>query len=249
MLEEGFAAAVTDWAKAREPVVMLAPATYWGREVASRVAASLGAGLTGDAIDLEIDSGRLIAWKSACGDSRHVAIVADSRLQMATLRPGVHTSLKRRFGEREAVCGVLTAQSRGRIRIESSWRDDDWERLARAEVVVGVGAGVKEDEYGQIHELAAVLGAELAGTRKVTDLGWLPRSRQIGITGRSISPRLYIAIGLSGKLNHMVGVRGAGTIFAVNANRDAPVFSYCDLGIVGDWRDALPLFIEQLSKD
>ncbi len=247
MIEEDFAAAAKEWAKAHGPVVMLAPASYWGREVASRIAASLGAGLTGDAIDLEIDSGRLIAWKSACGDSQHVAIISDSPLQMVTLRPGVYRSTKTRVAGKKAIQTTVVARNRGRVQVESAWRDDDWDLLAKADVVVGVGAGVKEEEYGQIREFAAVLKAELAGTRKVTDLGLLPKSRQIGITGRSISPRLYIAVGLSGKLNHMVGVRGADTILAINTNRDAPVFGSCDFGIVGDWRDALPLLTKWLS--
>ena len=86
-----------------------------------------------------------------------------------------------------------------------------------------------------------MLGAELAATRKVTDRGWAPRARQVGITGRSIAPRLYVAVGLSGKFNHMVGVRAAGTILAVNADRDAPVFEHCDVGIVGDWHEVVPL--------
>lgn len=229
---------------------MLAPATYWGREVASRIAASLGAGLTGDALDLEIAGGRLVAWKSTCGGSKRVAIIAESPLQMATIRPGVHTSAKRRLGEKEAITSSIVGEdSKDRIRIETAWRDDDWERLARANVVIGVGAGVENDEYNRINQLATLLGAELAGTRKVTDMSWLPRSRQIGITGRSISPRLYIAVGLSGKLNHMVGVRGAGTILAINANRDAPIFSCCDFGIIGDWRDVVALLAERISKE
>jgi electron transfer flavoprotein alpha subunit len=88
--------------------------------------------------------------------------------------------------------------------------------------------------------LAALLGAELAATRKVTDKGWAPRARQVGITGRSIAPRLYVAVGLSGKFNHMVGVRSAGTIVAINEDPDALVFSQCDIGIVGDWHVVVP---------
>jgi len=123
----------------------------------------------------------------------------------------------------------------------SERRDDDVETLARAEVVIGVGTGVLPEEYALLSPLAALLGAELGATRKVTDKGWAPRSRQVGITGRSISPRLYVAIGLSGKFNHMVGVRAAGTILAVNPDAAAPVFTHCDVGIVGDWHEAVPL--------
>ena len=100
-------------------------------------------------------------------------------------------------------------------------RDDDVEVLARAEMVIGVGAAVPPDEYALLSPLAALLDAELAATRKVTDNGWAPRSRQVGITGRSIAPRLYVALGLSGKFNHVVGVRGAGTILAINHDPDA----------------------------
>jgi len=97
--------------------------------------------------------------------------------------------------------------------------------------------------------LAATLGAELAATRKVTDRGWAPRARQVGITGRSIAPRLYVAVGLSGKFNHMVGVRAAGTIVAVNEDRAAPVFEHCDVGIVGDWHEVVPLLHAALRRD
>ncbi len=135
------------------------------------------------------------------------------------------------------------------MRVLADRRDDDIETLARAQVVLGVGTGVTPEEYGSLSPLAAVLGAELAATRKVTDRGWAPRARQVGLTGRSIAPRLYVAVGLSGKFNHMVGVRAAGTILAVNADRAAPVFEHCDVGIIGDWHEAVPLLQEALRQD
>ncbi len=137
---------------------------------------------------------------------------------------------------------------RGRVHVLSERRNDDVETLARAQVVVGVGTGVQPEEYELLSPLAALLGAELAATRKVTDRGWAPRARQVGITGRSIAPRLYVAVGLSGKFNHMVGVRAAGTILAVNADRGAPVFDHCDVGIVGDWHVVVPLLHEALRR-
>jgi electron transfer flavoprotein alpha subunit len=138
--------------------------------------------------------------------------------------------------------------SRGRVRVLSDRRDDDVETLARAAVVLGVGTGVTPEEYVALSPLAATLGAELAATRKVTDRGWAPRARQVGITGRSIAPRLYLAVGLSGKFNHMVGVRAAGTILAINQDRDAPVFEHCDVGIVGDWHEVVPLLHAALRR-
>jgi electron transfer flavoprotein alpha subunit len=111
----------------------------------------------------------------------------------------------------------------------------------RASTVVGVGTGVQPAEYLQLQPLVDALHAELAATRKVTDKGWQPRSRQVGITGRSISPTLYVAVGLAGKFNHMVGVRGAGQVLAINTDPTAPVFASADVGIVGDWREVVPL--------
>ncbi len=101
-------------------------------------------------------------------------------------------------------------------------------------------------EYPLLTPLLDTLGAELAATRKVTDKGWQPRARQVGLTGRTIAPRLYVAIGLSGKFNHLVGVRSADTILAVNTARDALVFDSADIGIVGDWHDVVPLLVDEL---
>ncbi len=113
--------------------------------------------------------------------------------------------------------------------------------------MVGVGQGVAPEEYPLLDPLRDLLGAELAATRKVTDRGWLPRARQIGITGRSIAPRLYVVFGASGKFNHMVGVRAARTVLAVNSDPDALVFQAADVGIVGDWREVVPLLVAEIA--
>ena len=162
------------------------------------------------------------------------------------MRPGVLPAPPLR--PRDVPVVTRSTDARGRVRVLADRRDDDVETLARAQVVIGVGTGVAPDEYGELSSLAAVLGAELAATRKVTDKGWAPRARQVGITGRSIAPRLYVAVGLSGKFNHMVGVRAAGTVLAINADRDAPVFDHCDIGIVGDWHEVVPLLQEALRS-
>jgi electron transfer flavoprotein alpha subunit len=147
-----------------------------------------------------------------------------------------------------AVMTRLDVAPRSRIRVVARARDDDTNVLAEAAVVVGVGGGLSPDDYAALDPLLAVLGAELGATRKVTDQGWLPHARQIGITGRSISPNLYVAIGLSGKFNHMVGVRSAGTILAINDQRDVPVFGAADVGIVGDWRAAVERLVAELRS-
>lgn len=245
---EDVADAACGWVEEAQPEIILASATFWGREIASRVAARLGAGLIGDALDLEVVQGRLRCSKSAFGGSRIATVLTSSHVQMATVRPGVLELREPRTGGRGVRVAQVVAAVRGRIEVVESWRDDDCEALTRARVVVGVGMGVDPEDYGQIRRLAAVLGAEIAATRKVTDRGWMPHSRQVGITGKAISPQLYIAIGISGKLNHMIGVRGARTVLAVNSDRDALIFRACDLGIVGDWREAGPFLVAGLSE-
>jgi electron transfer flavoprotein alpha subunit len=174
-------------------------------------------------------------------------ITCRSATQMVTVRPGVLAPPPAQPA-RDVPLSRRPVGLRGRIRLLSERRDDDVETLARAAVVIGVGTGVAPEEYEDLSPLAATLGAELAATRKVTDRGWAPRARQVGITGRSIAPRLYVAVGLGGKFNHMVGVRAAGTILAVNEDRSAPVFEHCDVGIVGDWHQVVPLLQAALRR-
>ena len=246
-VEEDVARAVAQRALQVQPWAILTGSTAWGREVASRVAALLGAGLTGDAVELERVDDRLVAWKPAFGGQLVAAIHCASPVQMATVRAGVLPTLSARETEDgPATPETISLTSRGRVRVLARTRDDDLDVLAEAHTVIGVGMGVPPDAYDDLEPLRTLLGAQLGATRKVTDQGWLPRSRQIGITGRSIAPRLFVSIGASGKFNHTVGLRAAGTVLAINADPLAPIFDAADAGIVGDWRTVVPLLVEQL---
>ncbi|MEP6623827.1 MAG: FAD-binding protein [Acidimicrobiia bacterium] len=244
--EQDTAAGVVVWARAIDPWAILAPGTAWGREVASRTAAALMTGLTGDAVELDRDADDLVAWKPAFGGQIVAAIRCTTRPQMATVRSGV---LPRRAPRTHTPpVTVIPLEPQSRVEILARTRDDDLDTLADAHVVVGVGVGVDPGEYPRLDPLLAALGAELAATRKVTDQGWLPRARQIGITGRTIAPRLYVSVASNGKFNHMVGVRTAGTILAINSDPDAKVFAAADIGIVGDYRDVVPLLVSRLTE-
>ena len=224
---------------------MRSSSTAWGREVAARVAARLGAGLTGDAVELERIDDRLVAWKPAFGGQLVAAIHCSSAIQMATVRAGVLPIFAHRDVNDAPVARVHLA-ARGRVRVLARTRDDNLDLLAEAHTVIGVGWGVAPDAYRDLEPLRILLGAQLGATRKVTDEGWLPRSRQIGITGRSIAPRLFVSIGASGKFNHTVGLRAAQTVLAINSDATAPIFDAADAGIVGDWQSVLPLLVSQL---
>ena len=244
--EEDVAVGIARWASAARPWAILAPGTAWGREVASRVAATLGAGLTGDAVALTIEDSRLEALKPAFGGRLAAVVTADSAVQMATVRSGMLPlpSPRQPVGVREQ---QVVVESRGRVVIHSRSRDDDSGLMANADAVIGIGQGVAPDRYDELRPLLELLGAEVGATRKVTDQGWLPRARQIGITGHSISPRLYIALGVGGKFNHTVGVRASGTIVAVNPDPNARIFEWVDIGLVARWEDAVPRLIRQLE--
>ena len=256
LLEEDIAAAVSCWAEKESVWALLAPSTEWGRQVASRVAAKQEAGLVGDAIGLDVGSSfaasenpllkhRLVADKPAFGGQLVAEIFCSSPLQMATLRAGVLPLLTPRESE-PATISAQPCTPRNRIKLLSRQRDDNSDKLANAEVVIGVGQGVDPADYPMLQDLSNQLGATLCATRKVTDKSWMPRARQVGITGHTISPRLYIAIGLAGNFNHTVGVRTAGTIVAINTDPEALIFQTCDIGLVGDWRDLLPPLAKEL---
>jgi electron transfer flavoprotein alpha subunit len=238
LAEEDIAGALTDLCRAAPPWAVIGPGTAWGRDVLARSAATLGAGLTGDAVELEARDGRLVAWKPAFGGKLVAEIHCSSPIQMATVRAGV---LPLRTPRDVASAPVVTrsVDPKSRVRVLGRERDDDSDELAGAEIVIGVGVGVSPDDYPLLRSLAERMDAVLCATRKVTDKGWMPRARQVGITGHSIAPRLFVSLGASGKFNHTVGMRAAGTIVAVNTDPTAPIFGFADIGVIADWKALL----------
>lgn len=246
---EEWAGALDAAADQARPWALLVEGTRAGRVVASIVAARRGWGLTGDAIGLEVDAdGRLVAWKPAFGGQLEAPIHSDSPVQMATVRPGVLARRRPRSAP-DPRPTVIKPPTPARIRTESVTRsDDDPGELNRARTVVAVGVGVEPDGYPVIDELRAALGgAAIGATRRVTDRGWVPRGRQIGVTGHSVAPRLLIAVGSSGRFNHTVGIRNAGVLMAVNSDPDAEIFDQVDVGLVGEWQRLVPELTAELT--
>jgi len=245
-LAEDFARGAGAWVQAARPWAVLAPGTAWGRETAGRIAARTGSALTGDAVSLAVVERRLVAWKPAFSGKLLAAIHARSPIQMATVRPGVLAIPRPR--EPGAECDEIEIQPTPAITIDARQRADELEALETARIVIGEGLGVARDDYPRLEALRLRLGAELAATRKVTDRGWLPRARQIGLTGRAIAPRLYIALGLSGRYTHAVGIANAHTVLAINTDPGAPIFEACDIGIVADWQTAIAALLSELQR-
>jgi electron transfer flavoprotein alpha subunit len=236
--------------RARQPGIVLLPSTTLGRDVAPRVAARLGLGLTGDCIDLDLDDqGRLVQYKPAFGGSVVAPILSKTWPEMATLRPGMLAAASPESG-RSAVVEQWPVAHAAPVRVRVVDRRTSAETatvLDNATVVIGVGKGVGgKENLSVIESLAQVLGAGICATRDVTDEGWLPKQYQVGLTGRTVAPKLYVAVGIRGALEHMVGVRRAGLIVAINKNTKAPVFKNADYGIVGDYAQLVPMLVERL---
>jgi electron transfer flavoprotein alpha subunit len=236
---------------ARTAWAVLAPATAWGREVLSRLAVRVPAGLIADAVALDLTSTaagkpRLIGVKPA-GGGAVAEIVCITPVQLATVRTGCLPARTPRAG----VCGptgILRVPSDRSISRLGRTVVDTEDSLDRARTVIGLGRGVPVQEYAALEPLRQGLCAEFAGTRPVTDAGWLPHGRQLGITARSIAPQLYIALGISGSANHLAGVHRAHSVLAVNADPDAPIFTSSDVGVVGDWRTTVELLCLELRR-
>lgn len=232
------------------PGALLVPSTARGREIASLVAARLGLGLTGDIVDLVPGDGgrRLIQMKPAFGGAFVAPITSRTEPDMATVRPGVFERLGGTFrGATEPLRTGVTGHGQGVSSLGVRPFAVEADLLRADGVVLGVGMGVGEDHVGEIAGLARQRGFGLAASRNVTDAGWLPKPFQVGLTGRSIAPDIYIAIGISGAFEHLVGLRRARSIVAVNTSPEAPIFTGADFGVVGDWQEVLPVLLEALA--
>ncbi|WP_069467349.1 electron transfer flavoprotein subunit alpha/FixB family protein, partial [Actinacidiphila rubida] len=226
------------------PWAVLGGATPWDREVLARLAVHLDTGLLSDLTGVGTRPGRegrvLLAGGKPASNGSHADVSSTGQPQLATLRTGAFAPRVPR-----ALLAPIPVAALDVPHDPHVWRwgreaEDDFDALERAGTVIGLGAGVDAGRYAEIEPLRAVLGAELAATRKVTDAGALAHCRQLGVTGRAVAPRLYLAIGISGSPHHLAGVDRAGTVVAVNSDPDAPVFAHCDVGLVADWQDVVP---------
>ncbi len=241
---EAAAEAVAKLTLTHAPWGILIGATERGRDWGPRLAARLSLGLTGDAIDIELDSERrMVALKPAFGGNIVASIYTKTFPQMATVRPGV-LELAAPSQARDAEIRIARPElsaPKSRLIKAHSILDATIAPLESSEVVVGIGMGIGgPDGVAKAAAFARVLGAAICATRRVTDNGWVPRQLQVGLTGKSIDPRLYIAIGVRGASNHTCGLKRADTIVAINNDADAPIFERANIGLVADWETVLP---------
>jgi len=247
-----YASVLTSAIKAYAPIIVLLPSTSNGRDLAPRVAARLQVGLTADCIDLSLDkSGELVQHKPAFGGNIVALIFSRTLPQIATVKPGMLRAAmpnESRTAEMIRLTIPTFIDRRARLIRVSKEVSLEIAELDEAERVICVGAGIGGPEnLAGVAALANSLEAQIGATRRVVDQGWLPRHQQIGLTGKVISPALYIGVGVRGALNHTIGIQQAGTIVAINSDPDAEIFQTADFGIVDDWREIVPALTERVK--
>ena len=255
-VEAAYAAALAEIARKYQPEIILAGATYAGRAFIPQVAAALKTGLTADCTAFAIDTEKRLLQQTrpAFGGNIMATIITPRTFpQMATARPGVFKRLTEPHSQEGQVIRVELASlaSPGASRFVRTVEEIK-ERLplSEAEVIVAGGRGLKDAKhFRMLEELADLLGGAVGATRAAVDAGWIPYAHQIGQTGKTVSPKLYFAVGISGAAQHMVGMQGSDFIVAINRDPEAPIFKVANIGLVGDLFEILPALIQEIKKD
>lgn len=232
--------------------LVLFPHTYQVRDFAPKLAASLDRVLVSDVISHRVESGRLILVRQLFQGKINVDVrFAGDPPYFASLQAGAYRADQAEAGSC-AIVPFAPDLAAGAIRtrplelFRESQRAVD---LSAAEIIVSVGRGIKEaDNLPVVQKLAEALGAELAASRPICDAGWLPMERQVGSSGQTVAPKMYVAVGISGAIQHLVGMKGSKTIVAINKDPEAPIFEVADYGIVGDLFQVVPAFEEEIRK-
>jgi electron transfer flavoprotein alpha subunit len=215
-------------------------------DLASGLAARLDAGLNWDLTDIADEGGKLVGTRPALTDSVVVDVGWKSEPRLALFRTGsFEPAATGGSAELEDVAVELQEYSKGAVMLEQAHEERSGPSIEDADIIVAGGRGLgKPEGFGMIEELAKALGGAVGATRAVVDAGWYPYPTQVGQTGKTVSPKLYIACGISGAIQHKVGMQASGTIVAINKDANAPIFEFCDLGVVGDVNEVVPKLTE-----
>lgn len=251
---ESYTQALTKVLEDTKPEIVLVGATSIGRDLAPRVSARLETGLTADCTSLEVDEDRtLLMTRPAFGGNIMATIICpDHRPQMSTVRPGVMAMLDKdeaRVGSVKKVEMEFTeAISRVKV-VEIVKEEKEEERIDEASILVSGGRGVgSKENFGVLADVASLLNGTISASRAVVDAGWFDHSRQVGQTGTTVRPNVYLACGISGAIQHVAGMEESDFIIAINKDADAPIFNIADYGVVGDVNSVLPALLNELKQ-
>ncbi len=241
---------IADLVKEHSPRVVFAGNTMNGREVAARVAAKVGAGMASDCTGFQVEGNNLIAIRPAISGKVITKIGFSSEIQVATLRSNVFDIEESGGSPEVAEVSYSAAPEDAKQGLkEFVSKETGRPELTEASIIVSGGRGLKEAEnFKLVEELADLLGAAVGASRAAVDAGWKPQSFQVGQTGKTVTPNLYVAVGISGAIQHLAGMSSSKYIVAINKDPDAPIFNLADFGAVGDLFKIVPLLTEELKK-
>ena len=251
---DGYKVALKQLIELHRPSCVLFPHTYQVRDFAPALAASLGRVLVSDVVGHRVGNGALTLVRQLFQGKMSADVRFDGDApHFASLQAGAFRAENAQKGDAPAAVEVtVPALEATQIRTKPLERFRESQRavdLSAAERIVSVGRGIREAEnIALVEQLARAMGAELAASRPICDNGWLPMERQVGSSGQTVAPKLYVAVGISGAIQHLVGMKGSKTIVAINKDPEAPIFEAADYGIVGDLFQIVPALIEALKK-
>jgi electron transfer flavoprotein alpha subunit len=251
---DGTVAALKDFIQHKQPRLVLMPHTYQVRDFAPKLAATLGRTLISDSVGFRKDGSKLLFTRQMFQGkfAADVSFACDPP-HFVTFQSGAFRGDRAEAGASAAPVETVKAQINDaaiRNKPEDPFKEAKQAvDLTQAEIIVSVGRGIKEQKNIELAKaLADALGGEIAASRPICDSGWLPMDRQIGSSGQTVAPKLYLAVGISGAIQHIVGMKGARTIIAINKDAEAPIFEIADYGVVGNLFDIVPALTEEVKK-
>lgn len=251
---EAYTKVICDLASERKPGILFIGATFIGRDLGPRVAARLETGLTADctSLDVEVADGALLATRPAFGGNLMATIACpDHRPQMATVRPGVFDRVETDGSNckiEKVEINLKDSDIRTKV-LETVKSVKDIVDISEAKTIVAGGRGMgSKENFALIEELAKVLGGAVAGSRAAVEKGWIDNAYQVGQTGKTVKPSIYIACGISGAIQHVAGMQDSDMIIAINKDESAPIMQIADYAIVGDVKKVLPELINQFKE-
>lgn len=253
-LTSTYTKALTEVINKKNPEIVLVGATTIGRDLAPRVSATIGTGLTADCTSLEIDEenqGLLMTRPAFGGNIMATIICPNHRPQMSTVRPGVMKKLEKNMARKGNVekIEVKFLEDCENVQVLKYVKENIKKvNIEDAKVLISAGRGIGcKENMDALYELADLLGAEVSASRAVVDAGWIDKSRQVGQTGKTVRPDVYIACGISGAIQHLAGMEESEYIIAINNNSDAAIFEVADLSLVGDVNRVIKNLIQELA--
>jgi len=247
---DAYSAAVAKVIAENDPSILILAASIQGKDLSSRLVGKLATGMATDCVDLKIMDGNLVATRPMYAGKCYAEVVVSGTPQMASLRPNVFPVIENKKAGEVVKFGPSLNAGELRTKVLEVQKDSSGKLdLTEADIVVSGGRGMKSPEnYKIIEELADKLGATVGASRAAVDAGWRPQTDQVGQTGKTVCPKVYIACGISGQIQHLIGMKSSDVIVAINKDPDAPIFKFATYGIVGDLFKIVPLLTDHFNQ-